>query len=94
MSCLHGSHRKVLPSAFIGSLQAGHRGVVISLIQCERLLAVQSHSGQEALAREGLPPTASDLFSRLHFGVLRKLEPFASNAKPYFLIERIYELLG
>jgi hypothetical protein len=30
----------------------------------------------------------------LHFGVLRKLEPFASNVKPYFLIEGIFELLG
>jgi len=29
MICLHGSQRKVLPSAFIGSLHAGHRGVVI-----------------------------------------------------------------
>ena len=32
--------------------------------------------------------------SRLHFGVLRKFEPFASNVKPYFLIEGIFELLG
>jgi hypothetical protein len=38
--------------------------------------------------------TEAVLFFRLHFGVLRELEPFASNAKPYFLIEGIYELLG
>jgi hypothetical protein len=28
------------------------------------------------------------------FGVLRKFEPFASNVKPYFLIDGIFELLG
>ena len=32
--------------------------------------------------------------ARLHFGVLRKLEPFVSNVKPYFLIKGIFELLG
>ena len=34
------------------------------------------------------------LLFRLHFGPLRKLEPFARNAKPYFFVERIYKLLG
>ena len=30
MICLHGSQWKVRPSSFIGSLQAGHMGEVIS----------------------------------------------------------------
>jgi hypothetical protein len=34
------------------------------------------------------------LLFRLQFGPLRKLEPFARNAKPYFFVERIYKLLG
>jgi hypothetical protein len=46
------------------------------------------------LLQVGAIPQEAALFSRLHFGVLRKLEPFASNVKPYFLIEGIFEFLG
>jgi hypothetical protein len=71
--------------ALLGKLMANHPTRTSGFIR---------RDAKSALAREGLPLAESVLLSRLHFGVLRKLEPFASNTKPYFLIEGIYELLG
>jgi hypothetical protein len=49
---------------------------------------------RKKLLQVGPSTQEAALFSRLHFGFLRQLEPFASNVKPYFLIEGIFEFLG
>ena len=50
--------------------------------------------GRTKSPTQSRPPQWAALLFRLHFGPLRKLEPFARNAKPYFFVERIYKLLG
>ena len=70
-------------------------GAGFTVVKHQTLPGVRIYQAcKECLGKGELPLAEAALIVRWRFGALRKLEPFARNAKPYFFIEEIYRLLG